>query len=138
MSTDLDLMYEHILRTRQVASLPPFKDIIARELNPGPEVTTEEDIKAWIRKSFMTIYRKWWYHLCLLYDVWLICDLDTIGSNSMLPKEKGGVVSPELKVYGTTNLRVVDISILPLHIGANTQCMFTFQLLLYLQLTIML
>ncbi|KAI0085565.1 alcohol oxidase [Irpex rosettiformis] len=99
---DLDLMYEHLLRMRQVASLPPFKDIIARELNPGPEVTSKEDVKAWIRNSFMTIYH-------------------TIGTNSMLPKEKGGVVSPELKVYGTKNLRVVDISVLPLHIAANTQ-----------------
>lgn len=31
----------------------------------------------------------------------------------MLPREHGGVVSPELKVYGTKNVRVVDASILP-------------------------
>jgi hypothetical protein len=62
----------------------------------------------------------------------------------MLPRDKGGVVDPRLKVrnylrsypcpftysraiirgrqvYGTHNLRVVDLSILPLHIGAPTQ-----------------
>ena len=31
----------------------------------------------------------------------------------MLPREHGGVVSPELKAYGTKNVRVVDASILP-------------------------
>jgi hypothetical protein len=53
----------------------------------------------------------------------------------MLPKDKGGVVDPRLKVmpstrvpsvcadsgqvYGTTNLRVVDLSIVPLHFAAH-------------------
>ena len=39
----------------------------------------------------------------------------------MLPREKNGVVDPTLKVYGTTNLRVVDLSIVPLHVSAHTQ-----------------
>ncbi|CAH0031882.1 unnamed protein product [Clonostachys rhizophaga] len=35
------------------------------------------------------------------------------GTAVMLPKEKGGVVDTKLKVYGTTNLRIVDASIFP-------------------------
>ena len=35
------------------------------------------------------------------------------GTNSMLPKEYGGVVDLTLKVYGMSNIHVVDISILP-------------------------
>jgi hypothetical protein len=46
---------------------------------------------------------------------------DTVGSCSMLPREKNGVVSPDLVVYGTKNLRVVDISVIPLHFAAHSQ-----------------
>lgn len=45
----------------------------------------------------------------------------TAGSCSMLPKEKHGVVDPDLKVYGTNNLHVVDLSIVPLHFAAHPQ-----------------
>ena len=36
------------------------------------------------------------------------------GSNSMLPRELGGVVGPDLLVYGVTGLSIVDASIIPL------------------------
>ena len=39
----------------------------------------------------------------------------------MLPLEDGGVVDPSLKVYGTSNIRVADTSIIPLHVGAHIQ-----------------
>ena len=47
---------------------------------------------------------------------------DTAGTASMLPREKGGVVDPQLRVYGTANLRVVDLSVVPLLFAAHTQC----------------
>jgi choline dehydrogenase-like flavoprotein len=31
----------------------------------------------------------------------------------MLPRNMGGVVSPQLKVYGTKNVRVIDASVVP-------------------------
>ena len=48
-------------------------------------------------------------------------DWHPIGTCSMLPRAAGGVVSPDMKVYGTRNLRVVDASVFPLQIGAHTQ-----------------
>ncbi|KAK7731047.1 hypothetical protein SLS53_008849 [Cytospora paraplurivora] len=42
------------------------------------------------------------------------------GTCSMLPREDGGVVDPQLRVYGCRNLRVCDASIFPLVTRANT------------------
>lgn len=39
----------------------------------------------------------------------------------MMPQADGGVVELQLKVYGTTNLRVVDASLFPLEPRGNTQ-----------------
>ena len=36
------------------------------------------------------------------------CIYHPLGTASMMPREDGGVVDPELKVYGTTNVRVVS------------------------------
>ena len=44
-----------------------------------------------------------------------------VGTCSMLPKEKGGVVDSKLKVYGVNNLRIVDASVFPLLPRANMQ-----------------
>jgi GMC oxidoreductase len=40
----------------------------------------------------------------------------------MMPREKNGVVNPELVVYGTKNVRVADLSIIPIHVASHTQC----------------
>ena len=44
-----------------------------------------------------------------------------VGSCSMMPRDMGGVVDPQLRVYGTKNLRVCDASIIPLIPRANPQ-----------------
>lgn len=44
-----------------------------------------------------------------------------VGSCSMMPQAMGGVVDPQLRVYGTKNLRVCDASIIPLIPRANSQ-----------------
>ncbi|KAI0024722.1 GMC oxidoreductase [Xylariomycetidae sp. FL0641] len=42
-----------------------------------------------------------------------------IGTASMMSRDLGGVVDPELKVYGTSNVRVVDASVMPMQISGH-------------------
>ena len=42
-----------------------------------------------------------------------------IATCSMMVQELGGVVGSDLKVYGTTNLRIVDASVLPMQLSAH-------------------
>lgn len=41
-----------------------------------------------------------------------------------MPRDKGGVVDPHLKVYGTKNVRVCDASIFPMHIQVSQSVHF--------------
>jgi len=99
---DQEMWFELVKFVRTIAKTAPLKDMIVAERNPGPEFATDEDLLKW-SKSFLTTT---WH---------------TVSSCSMLPKAKGGVVDSELKVYDTENIRVVDLSIAPLHFDAHTQ-----------------
>jgi choline dehydrogenase-like flavoprotein len=99
---DLKNMVELVKFARRLGKTSPLGDIIAREHNPGSEIQTDEELVAWIKQFTNSIAH-------------------TSGTCSMLPRDKGGVVDPRLKVYGTHNLRVVDLSVLPIHIAAPTQ-----------------
>ncbi|KAI0331244.1 GMC oxidoreductase [Cubamyces sp. BRFM 1775] len=101
---DLQVWVEMVKFMRNLKNVAPLRDMITKELNPGPNVQTDEEIAAWIKAVLLTTWH-------------------TASSCSMLPQEKGGVVDPQLKVYGTRNLRVVDLSIVPLHFAAHTQAM---------------
>lgn len=51
----------------------------------------------------------------------LLTEYHFCGTAAMMPREKGGVVDPSLRVYGTHNLRVVDASIIPIIPDAHLQ-----------------
>ncbi|KAJ7623032.1 alcohol oxidase [Mycena polygramma] len=89
----------------QAAVTPPFSDLIsttalAESGVPAPDAT-DAQVRDWVLATYTP-------------------GVHFVGSNSMMPKELGGVVSPELLVYGTTNLRVADASIVPLSIFPHT------------------
>ncbi|ETW75677.1 choline dehydrogenase 3 [Heterobasidion irregulare TC 32-1] len=99
---DLETFVETIKFVRSLRNFSPFKELLVDEVNPGPNVKTDDDIRAWLKKHMSTTFH-------------------TAGTASMLPREKGGVVDPQLRVYGTANLRVVDLSVVPLLFAAHTQ-----------------
>jgi len=99
---DLELMVEIFKFTRSLTGFDPLKSVLVKEVNPGPGVTSDAEIKEHIKQHLGTL----WHVACTL---------------SMLPREKRGVVDPELRVWGTKNIRVADISIIPLHVGVHTQ-----------------
>lgn len=57
-------------------------------------------------------------------DDWISDHVETtwhsLGTCAMKPREDGGVVDGRLNVYGTTNLKCVDLSICPDNLGTNT------------------
>ncbi|KAJ7430135.1 glucose-methanol-choline oxidoreductase [Mycena galericulata] len=99
---DLEVLVQHIKYIRTMVDTEPFKSGVGREVDPGPNCVSDQDIREYIKNNIISTWH-------------------TVGTCSMMPREKKGVVDPELKVYGTANLRVVDISIVPLHVAAHTQ-----------------
>ncbi|KAJ7092287.1 alcohol oxidase [Mycena belliarum] len=100
---DLKMLVELIKFNRRLMQQEPLCSIVSdAEVNPGPDYQTDEQIGEWLKAHFTSTWH-------------------TAGSCSMLPLADGGVVDPQLKVYKTTNIRVIDISIVPLHVGAHTQ-----------------
>ncbi|KAG6811082.1 hypothetical protein H0H92_009041 [Tricholoma furcatifolium] len=102
--SDLEILVQGIKYIRALADAEPLKSAyVGNELQPGPECQTDEELREYIKNTHNTA----WHGL---------------GTCSMLPRDKQGVVDSHLKVYGTKNLRIADISIIPLQIAAHTQC----------------
>ncbi|KAJ7590009.1 hypothetical protein C8J56DRAFT_936647 [Mycena floridula] len=101
---DLETSLEMVKFARKMGHTKPWSDILesGETLNPPVTQQHDADLLDWMRDSVMTTWH-------------------TVGSLSMLPRDKGGVVDSHLKVYGTTNIRVADLSIVPLHFSGHSQ-----------------
>ncbi|KAJ8114923.1 hypothetical protein OPT61_g3312 [Boeremia exigua] len=107
---DVDLMAMSFLHTLSFTEIEPMKSVLRREADGTPVIAsttiggklpkTLEEAKEYVHGNTVTEYHP-------------------IGTCAMLPKEKGGVVDDQLRVYGTSNVRVVDASIFPLHVQGN-------------------
>ncbi|KAF9460009.1 alcohol oxidase [Collybia nuda] len=105
---DLDIFVHIMELTLKVYETPPFVDTFKGFVLPSPEVLgtdpaeRKDRLKDFIRDTCGPVWHP-------------------VGTAAMLPRDQGGVVDSNLKVYGTTNLRVADLSILPLELSTHTQ-----------------
>ncbi|KAL5476937.1 hypothetical protein ACEPAI_3123 [Sanghuangporus weigelae] len=91
---DVVSLREALKLARRVGQTPPLSDYFTAEVTPGSSVATDEDWDNWLRQNTHTEYHP-------------------ANTCAMLPLTNGGVVDPKLKVYGTSNVRVADASVIP-------------------------
>lgn len=102
---DLRAITEAAKYSRKIALSPGMVETWTDEYEPGLDaVQTEAAWEQFARNTTLSIYHP-------------------LGTCAMLSMENRGVVSPELIVHGTTNLRVVDASVIPIQPSAHIQSM---------------
>ena len=85
---------------RELHSQPAFEEFRGEELDPGPGCTTDNDIDAFMNKFVSSHYHP-------------------VGTCKM-GNDDDAVVDATLRVHGLEGIRVVDASVMPLLVGANT------------------
>ncbi len=97
---DQDVSVAALRTIRKVMSMPAVRPYVIEEFSPGPSCSTDDDWIAFCRK-----YGRSNHH----------------GSSTCkMGIDEMAVVDPRLRVHGIENLRVVDASIMPRIVAANT------------------
>ncbi|KAK7464663.1 hypothetical protein VKT23_003908 [Stygiomarasmius scandens] len=99
---DIALLTSALRFARKVTQTEALKDYNLKEVIPGENVQSEEDLQEYVKNTLATVFHP-------------------VGTAAMLPQEDGGVVDEKCLVYGTDNLRVIDASVIPVQIAAHTQ-----------------
>ena len=85
---------------RRFFGTSPASELVTRELTPGPEICSDADLDAYLRRSVGTAMHP--------------------TSTCAMGTGEQAVVDHELKVRGLGSLRVVDASVMPTIVGGNT------------------
>ena len=103
---DLDIFAYHLQFLESLSITEPLKSLLKpRGLRIPDFAPTKPDLEAAKNYLGQTVTAGW----------------HPVGTCAMKPRDKGGVVNERLIVHGSTNLRVVDASIMPLISRGNTQ-----------------
>jgi choline dehydrogenase len=92
---DITVLLTGIKLARRIAAQPALQGWIERELAPGADAVTDDELIDYIRKTHNTVYHP-------------------AGTARMgAPDDPRAVLDPQLRVKGVTGLRVADASVLP-------------------------
>ncbi|KAI0637465.1 GMC oxidoreductase [Trametes polyzona] len=101
-NADVVILREGLKLVRKIGNTAPLSGVMGDEITPGPSVQSDDDWDKWLANVVGTEYHP-------------SCSL------AMLPRELGGVVDADLKVYGLANVRVADASVFPIQFSAHLQ-----------------
>ena len=100
-NSDVEEMLAAVKFLRKIAAQEPLKGLMAEELRPGPEISTDDAMINDFRQRSGTVY----HHSCTC---------------RMGPDAATSVVDSRLRVHGVEGLRVCDASVFPNLIAGNT------------------
>ena len=100
-NSDVEEMLAAVKFLREIASHEPLRSLMAEELRPGPQVTSDEAMIHDFKQRSGTVY----HHSCTC---------------RMGPDPATSVVDTQLRVHGVEGLRVCDASVFPNLIAGNT------------------
>ncbi len=100
-ATDKDVrtLREGLRLAREITMLTPLDTFRAEEIAPGPDVTSDAALDAFIRKQMITVHHP--------------------AGTCRMGADDASVVDPELRVRGVDGLRVVDASVMPDLVSGN-------------------
>lgn len=87
---DLEMVVALIKFIHKLYRTKPFSDFVKKRVIPEEGVEDDESLRDFAKNTLGSAYHP-------------------LGTAAMLPREDGGVVDGELRVYGTKNLRVVRL-----------------------------
>ncbi|MFC7057784.1 GMC family oxidoreductase [Halovenus salina] len=98
--SDIEPLVEGVKLAREIADTEALAPYCGSEVHPGSDVTSDEEIREFVRKHASTVYHP-------------------VGTCKMGDDEMA-VVDDTLRVRGVNGLRVVDASVMPRIVGGNT------------------